>query len=102
MGLAQWRVWAMFWASGPSGRKRAGCADWAAGCCWAKKRKRDQSGLRFWAGEKGSGPAGWAFNWVWFLPLFFFLIQTKLILFEFKFKFEFNTNTKTIKRDAPA
>ena len=55
-----------------------------------------------WAGEKGSGPAGWASNWVWFLPLFFFLIQTKLILLEFKSKFEFNTNTQTNKRDAPA
>ena len=55
-----------------------------------------------WAGEKGSGLAGWASNWVWFLPLFFFLIQTKLILLEFKSKFEFNTNTQTNKRDAPA
>ena len=98
--------------------QRAEVAAWAGSRGWKWARERGGSwaagegkrGLRaglVWVlglRKKGSGPAGWASNWVWvwFLPLFFFLIQTKLILFEIKFKIEFNTNTKTNKRDAPA
>ena len=92
-------------ACGPNGRRGE-----ELGRALLVGREGKEKGFAGWVGvgfgfeEKGSGPAGWASNWVWvwFLPLFFFLIQTKLILFEIKFKFEFNTNTQTNKRDAPA
>ena len=61
------------------------------GGCWARVRgKVGGLGCWFWAGEKGSGPVGWASNWVWVWVsssiLFPNQTQLKLYLFEFKFK----------------
>ena len=87
---------------GPEGERKGGGSgpdrDWAERR--GRKRRRWAAGEeeKDWAVGKDSGRAGlgcWAGFRVFFLShfLFFFLIQTKLNLFEFRFEFEFKPHS---------